>query len=286
LGFSSCAKSGSNSEAFLELYNHNVDLFINTGDLHYEDIAVNDLAKFDIGKHVCVPHSELTVAKFCRFNAGFDMVFDHANPKNFYRSVAMDYVYDDHDFGPNNADGESPSRVRVYNTCLKYNVVGGTNHERTLQPAAQTAYRLNFPHYNLPNTTADGLGAVYHTFSVGRVKFIVIDTRAEQFRAIPQIISPHQMAWLKNELNDFASWGLVVLVSSQPWIGAAEPGVSQAWNGYPAQREELANHIATIGVNNMIFIAGDAHMVRPQRHSFDSSELLNLTCLLSRVVGL
>jgi hypothetical protein len=159
-------------------------------------------------------------------------------------------------------------------------VVGGTNHERALQPAAQTAYRLNFPHYNLPNTTADGLGAVYHTFSVGRVKFIVIDTRAEQFRAIPQIISPHQMAWLKNELNDFASWGLVVLVSSQPWIGGAEPGVSQAWNGYPAQREELANHIATIGVNNMIFIAGDAHMVRPHRHSYDSRELLNLTCLL------
>jgi len=70
----------------------------------------------------------------------------------------MVYVYDDHDFGPNNADGNSPSK-----------------------PAAQLAYRQNFPHYPLPGTESDGTGPVYQAFTYGRVRFILLDLRAEQY---------------------------------------------------------------------------------------------------------
>lgn len=216
VGFSSCARSRSNSVAFRELQNLNLTFFINMGDLHYQDIPTNDEV---------------------RFRDAYRMVFDYANPKNFYKSTGIVYVYDDHDFGPNDAVGTSPSR-----------------------PAAQKTYRENFPHYNLPNTTtADNTGSVYHSFTVGRVRFIVMDTRAEQIPG-QQIVSETQLNWVFDELRNHTQYGMVVLVSSQPWIGAEVPADTN-WLSFGSTRRRLANFIASNNISNLIMMAGDAHMI-------------------------
>lgn len=186
------------------------------GDLHYQDIATNDEA---------------------RFRAAYDMVFDYPNPKNFYKSTGIAYIYDDHDFGPNDAVGTSPSR-----------------------PAAQRTYRAHFPHYNLPNTTTvDNTGAVYQAFTVGRVRFVLMDTRSEQIPG-QQIISQAQMQWVFSELSNASSYGMLVLVSSQPWIGGATVGDTN-WLSYTDSRKQLANFVASNNITNMIMLAGDAHMI-------------------------
>jgi hypothetical protein len=185
------------------------------GDLHYEDIATNDET---------------------RFRNAFRMVFDYANPRNFYKSTGIVYIYDDHDFGPNDAVGTSPSR-----------------------PAAQKMYRENFPHYNLPNTTSDGMGAVYQAFTVGRIRFVLMDTRSEQIPGV-QIMSDTQLQWIFSELANASSYGMLVLVSSQPWIGGETVGDTN-WLSYGKTRERLANAVAASNVTNMIMLAGDAHMI-------------------------
>jgi hypothetical protein len=49
----------------------------------------------------------------------------------------------------------------------------------------------------------------------------------------------------------------VVLVSSVPWIGA----YGDSWGAYSAERQEIANFIANHQIDNLVMVAGDAHMV-------------------------
>jgi len=49
-------------------------------------------------------------------------------------------------------------------------------------------------------------------------------------------------------------------VSSVPWVEDATPG-SDRWGGYATEREELANFIRDNGIQNLIILAADAHML-------------------------
>jgi phosphodiesterase/alkaline phosphatase D-like protein/membrane-associated phospholipid phosphatase len=148
-----------------------------------------------------------------------------------YRSTPVDYVWDDHDFGANDSDSSSPSK-----------------------PAALETYRSVAPHYRLP----DG-GAIYHSFSIGRVRFIVTDTRSARTPAT--MLGERQTAWLERELLAAKRDGqLALLVTSVPWIARAEAG-SDSWAGYPGERRRLANFIARNRIRNVLMLNGDAHMV-------------------------
>jgi hypothetical protein len=52
----------------------------------------------------------------------------------------------------------------------------------------------------------------------------------------------------------------VVWVSSIPWTGPSEPG-ADGWAGYPDERETIAAWIASHEIDNLVMLAGDAHMV-------------------------
>jgi phosphodiesterase/alkaline phosphatase D-like protein len=148
-----------------------------------------------------------------------------------YRSTPVDYVWDDHDFGANDSDSGSPSR-----------------------PAALETYRAIAPHYPLPDA-----GAIYHSFSVGRVRVIVTDTRSA--RTSSSMLGARQGAWLERELLASKRSGqLAVWVNSVPWIAAASSG-ADSWAGYPRERRELANFVARNGIRNLLMLSGDAHMV-------------------------
>lgn len=67
--------------------------------------------------------------------------------------------------------------------------------------------------------------------------------------------------WLKEELTTAAaSHELVVWVNPVPWIADAEDGADH-WGGYAVERRELADHIAEFEIDNLLMIAGDAHML-------------------------
>jgi hypothetical protein len=52
----------------------------------------------------------------------------------------------------------------------------------------------------------------------------------------------------------------VVWVSPSPWIGPDEPG-NDTWAGFPDERRRLAELIERSGIENLVMLAGDAHMV-------------------------
>lgn len=217
----SCAQTGSTHPVFEAIARHEPLLFLHNGDLHYENIAVNDINAF---------------------RAAYAAALGSATQAVLYRSTAVNYIWDDHDFGPNNSDGTSPSRE-----------------------ASRAAYREMVPHYPL----VDEGGAIHHAFTIGRVRFIVSDTRSERDPpSVPEgpertMMGAKQKAWLKQELlaaRDTAA--LIVWVNSVPWIGTDTGAENEdRWTGFPTERAELAAFIEQNGIHNLCVVSGDAHMV-------------------------
>lgn len=220
LAFASCARTGSNAQVFETIRETHPDLFLLTGDLHYEDIVAN------------------RVAEYVR---AYDTQLSEPAPQALYLSTPTVYMWDDHDYGPNDADRTSPSR-----------------------PAALSAYHQLVPHY--PFALAGRQAPVAQAFSVGRTRVIVTDLRsARDPKTDPDVagksmMGEEQLAWFERELVASArTHALVVWVSSVPWLVTGEGGDS--WAAYATERSSIADLVASEGIDNLVMIAGDAHMV-------------------------
>ncbi|MGY1616190.1 alkaline phosphatase D family protein [Geodermatophilus sp. SYSU D00691] len=150
-----------------------------------------------------------------------------------YRSVPVAYVWGDHDYGPNDADASSPSRA-----------------------AARAAYRTYVPHHEL--VEGDG-GAIHSAFTVGRVRIVLTDTRSS--RTGTTMLGASQLAWLQEELVTASrTHAAVIWVNPDPWVAPAAGGRDD-WGGYAGERRQIADTIAGAGIENLVMVSGDAHMV-------------------------
>jgi phosphodiesterase/alkaline phosphatase D-like protein len=220
IAFASCAKTGSSSRVFDAIRAADPDVFVHMGDFHYRNIRTNDAH---------------------RFRRAYDAVLASRTQAHLYRSVPVAYVWDDHDYGGNNADGTATSR-----------------------PAALDVYRQAVPHYPLASNGVDG---IYQAFDIGRVRVIVTDARS---RRSPSDQSPAsartmlgaaQRQWLFDQFTAAADRPLVVWVSSVPWI-AEEASGPDHWGAYAAERRAIATHLDRVGLTRrLVMLSGDAHMV-------------------------
>lgn len=157
-----------------------------------------------------------------------------------YSTTPIAYVWDDHDYAGNGSNGSSAAR-----------------------PAAVASYRYSVPHYDLP----DDNGAIYQAFTVGRVRFIVTDTRSQRSPATDPdgpdktMLGADQKAWFKRQLLDAnGRYPLIVWVNPDPWI-APEAAGADNWGGYATERRELADFISDNKVQGLVMLSGDAHML-------------------------
>ena len=207
-----CARTGSNGAVFDAIHAVDPDLFVSTGDLHYGNVADDD------------PDAFLSL---------YDRVLTAPAQAALYRALPVAYIWDDHDYGPNNADATSPSR-----------------------DAARSAYRQAVPHHPL---AAGQEGGIYHAFTMGRVRFVLTDTRSE--RTETSMLGRRQLAWLLDEIGTASrTHAVVVWVNPDPWIAPADPARDD-WGGYAGERRRIADAIAEAGTDNLVMLSGDAHMV-------------------------
>jgi membrane-associated phospholipid phosphatase len=153
-----------------------------------------------------------------------------------YRSTPIAYTWDDHDFGGDGSDASAPSR-----------------------PAARWAYRNAVPHYPLP-TGSDG--PIYQAFTIGRVRFLVLDTRSARVPGrAATMLGQEQLDWLKAELlSSRERYPMTVIVNSVPWIDEADPA-ADSWGGFAAERAELSRFIARERIPGILMLSADAHML-------------------------
>jgi len=221
--FASCARTGSNSSVFETIESLEPSFVLHMGDLHYEDIAENDVA---------------------RFRTAFDDVLSSERQSSLYRSAPIVYVWDDHDYGPNDADRTHRGR-----------------------PAALRAYDESVPHYPLARDDAGTPLDVRQAFSAGRLRFIVTDVRSnrapEDGTDGPEktLLGVSQREWLLHELEAAKDgYELVVWANVVPWIVKA--GSGHGWGRYAWERGLIADRIRELGLaDRLLMISGDAHMV-------------------------
>ena len=211
VALSSCARVGSNGRVFDAIAASDPLLYLALGDIHYANIGQNS------------PDA---------FRAAYERLLTEPGQAALYRDVPVAYVWDDHDYGPNDADSTSPSR-----------------------PAARQVYREIVPHAGV----APGDEPINQAFTIGRVRFVMTDGRSE--RTSESMLGAAQLAWLVDELTASSrTHALVVWANPVPWIVEPSEG-GDNWNGYPDERRFIADAIAAADIDNLIMVSGDAHMV-------------------------
>ncbi|HUP21589.1 MAG TPA: alkaline phosphatase D family protein [Thermoanaerobaculia bacterium] len=175
------------------------------------------------------------------YRRAYDRVLASSRQSALFRSMATAYVWDDHDFTGNNSDRSTLGRV-----------------------TARQVYREVVPHY--PLAAGDGDQPIHQSFVLGRVLFVVTDTRSERtphrFADGPRktMLGAAQKAWLFDRLDEAPRFGLVVWVNTLPWIAPPRP-TADDWGGYAEERREIAERIAERGITNLVMLSGDAHML-------------------------
>ena len=174
-----------------------------------------------------------------QFAAAFDTTLTQPAQAALVAAVPIAYVWDDHDYGGNDSDSTAPIRQ-----------------------IARNAYSAHVPHYPLT-----GSGSINQTLAIGRVQFVLLDNRSERDpKDVPDgpdktMLGSTQLAWLEEALlRADQDYQLTVIVSSVPWIAAAEAGADH-WGGYANERRTIADFIADHNLANVLMVAGDAHMV-------------------------
>ena len=203
----------ANTPAFDRIVDQDPYLFIHTGDRGYPDITTNSPASFRTN-----------------YNANMAMSKQLA----LHQAMAVDYVWDDHDFGNNNSDGTSASK-----------------------PAAQSVYREHVPHWTLPHADM-----IYHSYAIGRVRFIIIDPRSARTpqtdpdNSSKTILGATQKTWLKAELLA-ATEPVIMLMTGSPWIGTTS---NPTWGLYSTERAEMAEFFEDNNLTDRLFLfSGDQH---------------------------
>jgi hypothetical protein len=229
IALGSCSLTGSRSQMFQSILELNPLLFIHLGDLHYEDLVTLDVDE--------------------RLEA-YDKVMGSSSQRILYMRTIFSYIWDDHDWLANNDDGS--------------NVEAGN--------VSKQGYSLAIPHYTLgpietQTATDEGTAAKYQAFTIGTIRFIILDLRSESRKSTDsyggKVYSDEQKQWLYSELQLADNYDYVVLANSRPWTGPDKVG-SDSWGGFVSDRDELSSFIASTvgaGPKNLFVISGDNHMI-------------------------
>jgi hypothetical protein len=131
----------------------------------------------------------------------------------------------------------------------------------TLDPTALANYNTVYREQIYSPTQGTG---IYHTFTWGRIRFIVLDTRT--FADSPGSIASTnkrklgatQEAWLQNIVTTMTE-PVAIVVSADYWSGPPTD-YDDSWLGYDVERQRLANMFKNSG-KNFVIISGDQHAV-------------------------
>jgi alkaline phosphatase D len=223
--FSSCADELSDPKVFQEMAKEKALFFLHMGDLHYANLEINDLSAFR--------NAYKSILTSLSGKAMLDEL-----------DLPFAYMWDDHDYGPDNSDKTAPGR-----------------------PAALQTYREFVPHYPLTTNSQEN-GPIHQTFTIGRVRFILTDLRSERTPNLAPdvpsktVLGAKQKKWFKGELERATqdeNIGLIVWCSTMPWNDD-----QRKWGYFTNEQRELVNYMKAHKLNTwtpIVIVSGDAHMI-------------------------
>lgn len=242
--------------AYEAIANRNdVDAVLMLGDYIYEYESQGFSPNANIDRN-CQPATEITALNDYRLRYN-SYRMDYALRK-LHQNFPWICIWDDHETANNSYTN------------------GAENHQANEGPWAQrmSAGKQAYFEWIPIRPKAPGNQEIFRTFELGNLaKIIMLDTRLEgrelQIGAndpgfndtTRTILGPAQFNWFKNELSTATeTWKII---GNQVMVGAVEilgnPINTDAWDGYPAERQKLYDHLSSNNIDNMVVLTGDIH---------------------------
>lgn len=223
IAYSTCNTTGSDYRVFDGIAARQPIQFLHLGDKHYGDIAIND--------------EQL-------FRDEHEANFAITRQKAMHQVVAVNHMWDDHDYGANDSDRTSPSRA-----------------------ASRAVFGELVPTYPLNETNA----GVYQSWYIGRVLVIMTDNRyhrdpnSQVDSATKTMIGSAQKTWLKSKFLEAAEndTRLIIWANTQMWsLGPNNDG--EHWGKYEYEKGELVDYMNLVDCPQVVQISGDLHNTMAQ----------------------
>lgn len=152
------------------------------------------------------------------------------------RTGAHAAIWDDHEFGPDNANRAHPLKAHAL--------------------ALQQRYWPN-PSFGLPETPG-----TFTSFVFNDAEFFLLDNRwylDDPGLPAPdrQMFGPAQMRWLKNGLLNSTARFKLIAAGSQLLNGGSP--FADSWAKYPAEREDFLDFLREAKIGGVLFLSGDVH---------------------------
>jgi alkaline phosphatase D len=237
----------SNAPTFDTVRLANPDMVAHLGDLTYYDLGSGD-------------HGVVGGGSVDNYRRMFTDVFAQSRQHRLYREVPFQYMWDNHDYGytpsPGYPDGTVPGKG-----------------------IAAQVYRERIPHYPTPEAT----GSPYQSWQMGRVLYILNDTRYNRsFTLDPDsptktMLGEQQLDWMFNLLQTTTAEALVWLMPT-PWL---HDGGQHTWGAFSYERAAIVNFLTTTPVpasggarmwsQSMVQVSADIHalgLCSPQHNPY------------------
>ncbi len=203
---------------------YNVTRLISLGDIMYADQIPGE-SWHDINRI----SPKVIQQEYDKINANKDYI-------NLISSVkSIDYIYDDHDLGINDGDGnfkylkETQELFRQFTNNNDNYISGGIYNARTVKVSDNFTYKI-----------------------------ILMDTRSFKMKSNEELLGIEQWNWLIEQMSD-ENVDLILLGSSIQ-ILPTEKFIEESWNEYPKGRERLLKLIGqSLSKRKIILLSGDIH---------------------------
>lgn len=228
VAFGSCSHQMMPQPIWKAIGKQNPDLFVHLGDTVYADTRDMKAMKSIYDRFAAIPEF-----------------------RTFRRQVPIIAIWDDHDYGMNDAGSEYPQKMEAGRIFLDFFKVP-QNDPRRSGPGLYGTYRIGPPGK--------------------RIQIILLDTRyfrSPLKRSInplkgpytantdkgATILGPTQWRWLEAKLRDPAD--IRIIASSIQVI--ADNHAYEKWMNFPDEHQRLFHLLKKTGASNTFFISGDRH---------------------------
>lgn len=191
-------------------------------------------------------YMDIAAPTTANYHAAFDASLARSVRKVTHSQIPTVFMWDDHDFQTNDATGRDASNVA-----------------RSFRATGLQFFRDRIPALTASSVATD---TAHYSFVVGRVRFVVSDTRSDKTlqsaadNSSKTMMGAAQKAWFKAEIAAAKAAGQVVAwMNSVPWVVSATAGADD-WGGYTTERAEISDYIKAQGMTGKVFIlSADMH---------------------------
>lgn len=260
LAFGSCAKEQEAQPVWEKIAAHQPDLFLFLGDNQYADLHPED----NNGEDEWVSRPVTEVA---RIKEAYDTLANRPHFKRFREQVPVMGIWDDHDYGANDAGKDYPLKKQSQQQFLDF--FGFADDD--------------------PIRQQEG---IYHSRMFGRpgkrLQLILLDTRYHRDDLVlgsegewggkgpyvpaqdnRDVLGEAQWRWLEAQLRKPAQ---LRIIASSIQVVAYEHGW-ESWGNFPVARQRLFTLIDQTGAEGVLFLSGDRHLMELSVASAETGEI-------------